>query len=453
MSDQQKNMFAEEIQAMIEQLSSKSASERRQAAYFLGEAAAADSAPDLIDVYQKDRDASVRAAAAYALGMFKAIDRTLAAGGEGQVTQLLRQIEEEGKLGSRAHTERTVKTIVGLIFSLVAILVVFFGFQPQLKARLFGSTHNRPEVVTDLRQHFNMVNNDTRTLQGELINVISNQPLGCVAFFNNPPPYQLDPVDAQVFPDLAAIGTRLSAIQSHLADAKARYDDACNDSAAFGVTEARDTFTMLTPALQDLVPLEADLAQVEAKTTNQPAASSVQPTTVPVDNNQAAPTNAPATNAPAPTPQGSLQPGVELQPTVPPAQLAGADPKSHLAALYNLVDDVTTTRGASTLLMQYWQDVQNSGSTTGCDIGSFPVIPNSVFVPEIDLQASPSLRDAVQLINNGLAALRDGWQNFQTACARHELSAVAQSGLTNAQIVADSFNAAKVLLDRVQTGG
>ena len=33
--------------------------------------------------------------------------------------------------------------------------------------------------------------------------------------------------------------------------------------------------------------------------------------------------------------------------------------KSQLPALFNIIDDVTATRGASTLLVQYWTDVQN----------------------------------------------------------------------------------------------
>ncbi len=454
MTDQQENFFADEIQANIELLSSKSAADRRQAAYFLGEAAAADAVPDLIELYQKDKDASVRAAAAYSLGMFKAIDRALADGGEQQVTQLLHQIEDDGELGSRAHTGRSIKIFVGLLLSLAVILVVYFGFQAKIKARLFGSTHTRAAVVTDLRHSFDMVNNDTRTLQGELINVISNQPLGCVAFFNNAPSYHADPVDAEVFPDLAALGSRLSDIQTSLAEAKARYDAACNNGAAFGVTEARDTFTMLTPALQNLVPLQADLAQAEASVpangTNGGAVPVTAPTNVP-----AAPTNAPAAadTPSAPTPVGSLQPGVELQPTTPPVVGSNVDPKTQLAALYNLVDDVTAPRGASTLLLQYWTDVKNSGSTTGCDIGSFPPVPNTIFIPEEYLQGSTNLRNAVQLINNGLAALRDGWKNFQTSCSQRSLTTDAPAGLANASVVANSFEAAKTLLDRVQSGG
>jgi hypothetical protein len=123
-----------------------------------------------------------------------------------------------------------------------------------------------------------------------------------------------------------------------------------------------------------------------------------------------------------------------------------------LTMLFNIVDDVTSTRGSSTLLVQYWEDVQKSGSTQGCSTTTIPTIPNSVFVPDADLQASPNLRDAVQLINNGLSALRTDWTNFQFACNSDGLAAKLQTELANARVAADSFAAASIKLQLVQDG-
>ena len=120
--------------------------------------------------------------------------------------------------------------------------------------------------------------------------------------------------------------------------------------------------------------------------------------------------------------------------------------------LFNIVDDVTSTRGASTLLVQYWTDVQTSGSTQGCSTTSIPTIPNNVFVPEADLEASPDLRDAVQLINNGLSALRTDWTNFQFACNSNGLQSKLSLELPNARVAADSFTAAGIKLQLVQAG-
>ena len=145
-------------------------------------------------------------------------------------------------------------------------------------------------------------------------------------------------------------------------------------------------------------------------------------------------------------------PLVTLPPTAAISDQVKADIKAQLPALYNIVDDVTSTRGSSTLLVQYWEDVQASGSTQGCSTTTIPTIPNSVFVPEADLQASPNLRDAVQLINNGLSALRTDWTNFQFACNSNGLAAKLQTELANARVAADSFTAAGIKLQLVQDG-
>ncbi len=126
------------------------------------------------------------------------------------------------------------------------------------------------------------------------------------------------------------------------------------------------------------------------------------------------------------------------------------DIKAQLPALFNIVDDVTATHGASTLLVQYWEDVQTSGSTQGCSTTVIPPIPNNVFIAEADLQASPDLRDAVQLINNGLSALRTDWTNFQFACNSNGLQAKLASELANARVANDSFVAAGIKLQLVQ---
>ncbi len=247
--DTQPNPFEAKIDDMISQLRSKSAAKRREAAYFLGEVAAADAVEPLVDLYEKDKNASVRAAAAYALGMYKAVERALNAGDETKVVRLLRQIEEDGKLGARAPVGRTVKLVIGLALSLVVLLVIY-TLRADIKARLYGSDQPHSAVVASVQQNYEMVKNDTRTLQTELLNVIQNQPLGCIAFFNNPAPYALDPVDARIYTDVAQIVDQLNAAQTSLASAKARYDAACSSGAPFGSAEAAQTFQVLRPALR-----------------------------------------------------------------------------------------------------------------------------------------------------------------------------------------------------------
>ena len=157
----------------------------------------------------------------------------------------------------------------------------------------------------------------------------------------------------------------------------------------------------------------------------------VQPTATPLVAATAVPPTAAPPTIPAVQPtieSATSVPGVQLQPTIPPDILAQGKPKSHLPALFNIIDTVTDTRGASTLLIQYWEDVQATGSTTGCSALPPSMPDNNVFIPEIDFQASPDLREAVQLINSGLAALHTGWTNFQFDCNSHALADHVASG-------------------------
>src|SRR3990172_6263295 len=98
---QSTSVLEQQIEKMIEQLGSKSAAKRREAAYFLGEAAAADGVAPLVEIYERDKDPGVHAAAAYSLGMYKAVERAIKQGDEDRVVELLERIEKEGKLGSR----------------------------------------------------------------------------------------------------------------------------------------------------------------------------------------------------------------------------------------------------------------------------------------------------------------------------------------------------------------
>ena len=451
--DAQPNAFEEKIEAMIAQLRSKNAGKRREAAAFLGEAAAADAVPALVKVYQKDKNPRVRAAAAYSLGMYKAVERAIRAGDEDDVVDLLKQIEEDGELGSRAPIGRTIRILIGLTVSLVALIVLFF-LRGDLKGRLLGSTNSHAAVVAGVRHSFDFVKSDTRNLQTELLNVIQNQPLGCIAYFNDPTAYYLDPADRFSFPDVAEIVSDLNTAQSSLAKAKASYDDACNNNrAGFGATEAQQTFQLLLPALQVIDPLELKLTAAEA---SEPTAIPIPPTEIPADT-AVPPTDVPNVPTSAPvvgaSPEVVTTPGAILTSQPPTAALDPAvktSIKSQLPALFNIVDDVIAPRGASTLLVQYWNDVQTSGSTQGCSTTVIPNIPESVFIQESALQASPDLRDAVQLINSGLAALRTDWTNFQFACNSNGLQTKLATELANANVAAASFAAAQIKLQMVQ---
>jgi hypothetical protein len=430
MIDGQPSALEQQIDEMIGQLASKNPAKRREAAYWLGEVAAENAVPELVEVYQKDKDARVRAAAAYSLGMYKAVEEALKRGEEAEVVELLKKIEQDGKLGARARSGGTIRTLIALTISLIALLVIFL-LRDDIKGMFFGSTRTRAEVVSEVRQQFTPVRDDTRTLQAELLSALSNQPMGCIAFFNNPAPYRLNAVDARTYRDVGDMAAQLSAAQASLASAKASYDAACNNGAQFGAGEAQQTFQMLLPALQSLDPLEAQLTAAAQATPIPPTA--ILPTTMPT----AAPTAAPTLNA-------------ELSPTIDPAVLALANPKANLPALFDIVNDVAGPAGASTVLINNWEQVQSTSSAPGCSTTP-PAIPTlTLDIPDVDLQASPDLRNAVQSIRTGLDALGIGWANFRTACNNRTLREQAATELVRARTAAAAFTAAMTSLNAVQ---
>ncbi len=457
MADAPTNAFEAETEQMIAQLGSKSAAKRREAAYFLGEVASEDAVPALVAVYEKDKETSVRAAAAYSLGMYKAVERALNRGEEDRVVELLRQIGEEGKLGRRTSNGGMIKFAVALVVSLI-LMAGLYIFRTDVQGLVFGSDKSHAEVIGSVRDSYTMIRNDTRTLQGELLNVISNRQLSCIAYFNNPAPYELDPVDARTYSDAAQITAELNSAYESLTAAKAHYDAACNNGVEFGAEQAQETFQMLLPALQTLDPIELELTQAEAQSApantpvSAPAATTIPPTNAPsvlpsTESNAAAVT----AEASAPPTTFALQSDLQLSPTIDPTIRAQANPKQYLSALRNIIDTVSDPRGASSLLVQYWMDVQQTGTTGGCSLTSPPTIPtNNIFIPESSLLVSPDLNRAVQLINSGLASLNDGWTKFQFACNSRTLQSEVESRLRDARVAQSAFEAASVLLDQVE---
>jgi HEAT repeat protein len=114
--------FYEIARERIKDLSSKKASVRRDAAYYLGEAGVDESITKLRTVYQSDPDPSVRKAAEYSLGMFRAIQEALEHGEQDKVVALLKRVVDDGKFGSRKKTPTAVLVVVTFL-----LLLIFIG--------------------------------------------------------------------------------------------------------------------------------------------------------------------------------------------------------------------------------------------------------------------------------------------------------------------------------------
>jgi hypothetical protein len=126
-----------------------------------------------------------------------------------------------------------------------------------------------------------------------------------------------------------------------------------------------------------------------------------------------------------------------------------ADPRRHLSSLYSVLDDVTGQRGALTLLEQYWDDVRRSGTTAVCN-STIPTVPENYVLPTADGQASSSLLQAVELINQGLELTRTGWTDFTFACNSGNVRPVASAELGEAAQTRAIFLTAEQALNIVR---
>lgn len=438
------------INAMLDQLERGNVSQRRAAAQWLGEAAAGEAVDELIKAYHDDEDRGVRQAAAYALGMFRAVDKALKEGREEEVVALLHEVEDEGRLGHRAPTGKWMRRILGLTLALV-LLGVLNLFVNNLRAALFPDlARDRAVVAREIQTQFIPIRNDVNTLQSQFVNVVVNGgDLDCTAFFNDPPPVAALPnLDSLVHDDLAALVERMNEVHSALLTTKTAYNDACFGASPLTREGAGEVYRGFVPTITRVGELDAALVAVIEDT---PAIAPTALTPIPAATN-APPTPEPATAAP--TLESTSAPATSapiVMPTQPPvAGESGANPARHLPGLYAIVDTVTSTRGAASLLLRYWQDVQSTGSTDGCAVATPGIPENYSVLPEVDLQVSQELARAVTLINNGLSALREGWRTFQASCQTGNMVAGVENGLAFAQAADAAFQAAVPLLDRVR---
>lgn len=456
---------------------SKNPNERREAALQLGERGYADALPDLIRLYQKDKNKQVREAAAYALGQFRAVEIKLQTVERDDVYELLEQVDA-GELGSRANTGAWIRRIIALVVTLIILLIAFAVLPERVPTVSLGPiqiasslSEDDAPIIADLREGYIKLRDNTNNLQTELDSLIEGGSLSCQAFFNELFSYDLSNAAASAYPVLPPIVTDYNTGVQIFQNAFNRYDNACFGAEPMTSDTANAMKLGLLPLMESLTRMESGLAAAEAQ--NQP--TPIPPTDIPP---VVVPTDAPAPTDEPPTTEGVIEPtadGVPTEesrdPTVeggisepilePTAEPTSAEPTieptltpaegvfRHVNALYNIIAEVSAPRGAASLLVQYWQDVVDTGSTTGCNV-PLPTIPaDYVVTPESDLETMQELRSAVELVNVGLETLRGGWITFRGACNTGGLSSQAQSQLIAARVTLNSFSVAEDSLDAI----
>jgi hypothetical protein len=414
--------FEKEVKANIKRLSSKDVAARRQAAIWLGEAGDPSAITALAQAYKNDQDAKVRQAAAYSLGMFRALEAVWDTDEQDAAVDLLQKVALEGKMGKRLRIRprALVKFEIGLLLSAILVAVGAFVLAPVIKggSQTSANPTNAPQnassgkaaLVADLRKSLDALAKDAGALQIQYQSAQTGKPFDCKTAFVGASPFALADADAQANPDVASIAKQYNDAQNAYQPVKTRFDEACSGKAMTG-TELKQGADALIKAQSMFPDIARALAAVES-----PA---VQPTAAP---NQ--PTPVPAT----PTPK--------------------VDISAHVQALQKIVDDVTGQRGANSLLKQYWTDVQKTGTTQGCN--SKLTVPADYKLPDDIAKASPDLKVAADVVNNGLLLTRQGQTLFTQACQSNQLAQSAAAGLQAANNAAQFFNLANTSLSRLR---
>ena len=431
-----------EINQMLDQLASEDPAERREAAYWMGEAAVADAVPHLVDLYEHDDNPKVRAAAGYALGMFRAVEDSIKRGKEKKVVKLLEQVEQKGKLGGRANKGGWIRLVLGLLIPFVLFAAAYLLLPEdivrsaqtslvQVGVLQITPDTERERLLHAVRERYMLVRNDTTTLQTQFQAALGGGAFDCASFFSNPEPFEIAGADAVAYPDIARIVRQINTAQSNLALAYARFDAACLNVQPLPAEEVGSIYGTLVNAIQVLPEIENALRAAEGSAQITPGGSV---TNVP----QVAPTGA----------EPTLVPPTSTSPP-PTTEIIVADPRRHLSSLYAVLDEVTGQRGALTLLEQYWNDIRRSGTTAACN-STIPTVPENYTLPTADAQASEALAQAVELINQGLDLTRAGWTDFTFACNSGNVRAVASAELGEAAQARALFLTAEQALNIVR---
>ncbi|MCA9902594.1 MAG: HEAT repeat domain-containing protein [Anaerolineae bacterium] len=400
----------------MSKLRSDSPAERREAALYMGEAAVSEAVNDLIDLYETDDDRKVRRAAAYALGQFKAIDVELSKGQHTKVEALLKRVEFQGKLGKRAAVGAAVQVSVILLVLLLLLLAANL-FAPQLRERLNDARQivegvneprrDRDTLIADAETYFISLRTDVETLVGEYQRVMGGDNVSCEQEFGNQTAYKINPADASENPDLREVFSSLNTVRESLQTSAQSYAQTCADGATLDVASVGEL-------MRPLVELNANLTEIE--TSLSAAGGDVAPTPIP-------------TSEPV---------GSEIV-------------RAHLPSLHAILEQVTAINGAAVQLVAYWGEAANTNATGGCDAPR-PPIPDNYTLSTEDTALSNNLTQAVNQINAGLDAVRNGWNQLESSCQGNTIGAQARAGLINASAASDSFELARQLLALVENG-
>lgn len=431
--------FDSKVKKYIKQLTAKDPAERREAAYWLGESGEPKAISALARTYRKDKDKTVRDAAKYALGMFRALQLALD-GSEKQQTYaitLLDKIVNHGQMGRRSPL--SPRTLLRIQIGLASLLLVIIALNVLLPALSAGGIQTDQPAATatpttapdpiaalgEVRSALAQIRTDASLLQRQFVGFQTSGRFDCAATFSSLLP--LGPETAAGFAQIEQLIGQLNSQRSALIVARSVFEDACAEGAEPPAPEiVTGQLDAVTGVLRALNGFDQQIDSVQAVLI-------------------ITPTEPPSTAAPTetPTPTETNTP----TPTISPALIS-----SHIIALELIIQEMTQARGANTLLRQYWQDAQNFGVTDGCRPPYPNIPPDYLPLDPLVAEAYPNLNEAVVQVNIGLSLTRQGWEMFKTACGGRNIAGESVTGLQFVDAANSAYSVGINLLDRVRRG-
>jgi cell division septation protein DedD len=378
--------------------------------------------------------------------MFRALDDAIAGTDQERdaALDLLQQIVHEGHLGKRANS-RPYYIVMGVLFITFLILAGAAGLmatgvidvpgQAIAAADLTPSATPlppNPEAVgAQLRiMHTDMTNDATLMLQQMQI-ASRGQSIDCTLEVANASPFRMPAgLEEDVVEELQPLGEQLNQIQADLSPIVAAYQRSCETQTAIDRQVALsygDQIVTIQVALRDLIPQVQPLPEV------MPTAEPTEViATATGDATSEAPSAATATEA---LPSDTPEPTVTPTPAVTEREM-----QQTLVDMQAIIDDMTSLRGGVTVLVQYWNDVEFTGSTLGCR-EPVPNIPENIVLSDaMAASAPPVMLEAVENLNLGLNLARQAWEAFTETCARGE--AALANVVAQQKVVATTAQAA-----------
>ncbi len=426
--------FQVDVDKRIEKLlrpKSYGAAERREAARWLGESGEIRAIEPLVKVYHKDPTPGMKETAAYALGQFKALEQALADPDEEmKALTNLENIVMYREFGGRDEgSNRGVQLGLGVL--LVVLVLAGLGINvtgiatrdaaPTLVAGGDLPTPT-PDTIewrqTRLRTMYLDLRTDAETLRAEFQQVTREGGRGgqdCSVTFNDPDEITMT---ASSQPILVDIADQLNAIENNLDVVLVGFRQACRDNRPLTSDEVLNEYA------DELN--EAQRQLVEVVGLFETGSIEIPPTGVPTE-----------TPVPSPTPE----------PTVDPQEV-----NSHRLSLQQIITSMTGQRGAASRVQIYWTDVQETGSTGGCNQIPEP-IPENYDVPDDIAARLPDLERAETSVTIGLDLTRRSQDAFFEACETNSLSQSVGQQVDVITTAINAFEDAQQNLDNLGRSG